>query len=75
MTVRKYRSVEEMPAAAVRTPLDPANLRLACDLSAAARQLGGRRFPPGVYRHRSVDAGRQLRESWERGGAMNRVDR
>ena len=30
MTVRKYRSVDEMPGVRPRTPLDPENIRIAC---------------------------------------------
>lgn len=66
MPVRKYRSVEEMPPAAFREPLDPANLRLACDLSVTASQLAPRRFPSGVHRYRSIAAASEQREVWER---------
>lgn len=48
MPVRKYRSVEDMPQAALRTPLDPHNLELACELSRVAARLAPRRFPPGT---------------------------
>jgi hypothetical protein len=53
--LRKYRSVEEMPAPAWREPLDPWNLRLAGDLSALAARLRPRRFPPGLHKYRSVE--------------------
>lgn len=66
MPVRKYRSVEDMPPAALRTPLDPHNLELACELSGVAARLAPRRFPPGVHRYRSVAAAREQRELWER---------
>jgi hypothetical protein len=66
MPVRKYRSVSDMPSALFRTARDPANIRLACDLSAAAIRMGARRFPPGVYRHRSLEDSQRLREKWER---------
>jgi hypothetical protein len=68
MPVRKYRRVEDMPSALFRPPLDPMNIRLACDLSAAARAFARARFPPGVYRHRSLEDARRLRDEWERGG-------
>lgn len=66
MPVRKYRSVEQMPPAAFREPLDPANLRLACELSSTALQLAPRRFPPGVHRYRSITDASDRREAWER---------
>ena len=46
MPVRKYRSVEDMPQAALRAPLDPHNLKLACELSAVAARLAPGSFPP-----------------------------
>ncbi len=66
MAVRKYRSVEAMPEAAFRAPLDPRNLELACELSEIALRLAPRRFPPGVHRYRSIAAACQQREDWER---------
>lgn len=39
MPIEKFRSVAEMPGAARRTPLDPDNIRIACDLSETARRL------------------------------------
>jgi hypothetical protein len=66
MSVRKYRSVEDMPRARVRPPLDPANLRLACELSSTAMRLAPKRFAPGVHRYRSVMAASAEREAWER---------
>ena len=65
MPVRKYRSVEQMPRAAVREPRDPSNLRIACELSMTALRLAPRRFPPGVHRYRSVALASEQREVWE----------
>lgn len=72
MPVRKYRSVEDMPQAALRTPLDPQNLELACELSRVAARLAPRRFPSGVHRYRSVAAAREQRELWERSAVQHR---
>jgi hypothetical protein len=72
MPVRKYRSVEEMPEAIVGRPLDPQNLRRACELSAAATRLAPRRFPPGVHRYRSLDQAWEQRELWERSASGRR---
>ena len=69
MPVRKYRTVEAMPQAGLRRPLDPANLRLACDLSETAVRLAPRRFPVGVHRYRSVAEAAEQREAWERHAA------
>jgi hypothetical protein len=66
MSLRKYRSVEDMPSVGWRTPMDPDNLRMAFDLSATAVRLAGRRFPPGVYRYRSVAEAWERRLTWER---------
>ena len=66
MPVRKYRSVGDMPQPALRTPLDPHNLELACELSALAVRLAPRRFPAGVHRYRSAAAAWEQRQAWER---------
>lgn len=66
MPVRKYRSIEEVPEPALGRPLDPRNLKLACELSAVAVGLARRSFPPGVHRYRSVAAASEQREVWER---------
>jgi hypothetical protein len=66
MPVRKYRSVEEMPSAALRSPLDPDNLRLACELSVTAVRFAPRRFPRGVHRYSSIAEASERREAWER---------
>jgi hypothetical protein len=66
MPVRKFRSVEHMPAAAFREPLDPANLRLACELSATTVRMAPKRFPRGVHRYRSIAAASARRDAWER---------
>ena len=71
MPLRKYRSIEEMETPPWRDPLDPRNLRLACDLSELATRLRPRRFPPGLYRYRSVEQASLRREQWET-GAENR---
>jgi hypothetical protein len=66
MPVRKYHSVEDMPAASARPRLDPANLRLACELSETAFRMAPRRFPAGVHRYRSIGAAAEARQAWER---------
>jgi hypothetical protein len=68
MPLRKYRSVEEMEPPPWREPLDPGNLRLACDLSALATRLRPRRFPRGLHRYRSVEEAGRRRAEWEAEG-------
>lgn len=65
MSVRKYRKVEEMPGVEPLPPLDPDNLRIACELSELARTLGGWKLPPGVRRFRSVEEASQARRTRE----------
>jgi hypothetical protein len=67
MTVRKYRSVEEMPGVEPREPLDPENLRIAFELSELAYHLHPWRFEPGVYKFRSIEeADRHRKEQLRR---------
>jgi hypothetical protein len=68
MPVRKFRSVEDMESPPWGKPLDPRNLRLACDLSALATRLRPRRFPRGLHRYRSVEAAALRRAQWEAAG-------
>jgi hypothetical protein len=65
MPVRKFRSIADMPSPPPLAPLDPRNLKLACDLSGLAVRLRPRRFPPGVYKHRSLDDADRARRGWE----------
>lgn len=65
MPVRKYRSIEDMPAPPPLPPLDPGNLKVACDLSSLAARLRPTRFPPGIHKHRSLDAADRVRRRWE----------
>jgi hypothetical protein len=65
--IQKYRSVEDVPPPPGREPLDPGNLRMACDLSRLAARLRPRRVPGGVHKYRSVDEASQERARWEIG--------
>jgi hypothetical protein len=69
MGIRKFRSVAEMPGPPPRPPLDPENLRLACELSRLAFALRPWRYPPGVHKYRSIEEANRARETWERAGA------
>jgi len=63
MPVRQFRSVAEMSQAPL-APLDPRNIRLACDLSSVAARMRPVRVPPGVYKHRSLEEAQRLRHAW-----------
>jgi hypothetical protein len=63
MPVRKFRSVAEMPQSALPR-LDSRNIKLACDLSAAATRMRPVRVPAGVYKHRSLEDAQHLRRVW-----------
>jgi hypothetical protein len=62
--IRKFRSVEEMPGVAPRKPLDPENIRIACELSELAYALNPWRFEPGVRKFRSVEEATRARQEW-----------
>ena len=66
MPVRKYRSVEEMPGARPLRPLDPDNLRIACELSELAYALHPWHFEPGVRKFRSIEEASHHRWEWEK---------
>ena len=66
MPLRKYRSVEETPPVARLEPLDPDNLRVACELSEVAFGLRSWRFVPGVKKFSSVAVAAQRRSEWEK---------
>jgi hypothetical protein len=66
MGVRKFRSVEEMPGASRRPPLDPENLRLALGLSSLAHGLHPLRIQAGVRKFRSWDEALESRASGAR---------
>ena len=66
MPVRKYRSVEEMPDARPLRPLDPQNLRIACELTELTFALHPWKFEPGVRKYRSGEEAARHRLQWER---------
>ena len=70
MSVRKYRSAAEVPAPPPLRPLDPENLRLACQLS-SLENLRPVRRTPGVRMFRSVDEMSRARESRESDSAID----
>jgi hypothetical protein len=67
MPLTKYRSVEEMAAAAEQDrPLGAlSGLRSALVLSELCSRLAGRRLPAGVHRFGSIEEENRQREEWE----------
>jgi hypothetical protein len=55
MTVRKFRSVEEMNQPVWREPGDAALYRTIAALWDTGVRLHGARFAPGVYRFRNIE--------------------
>jgi len=53
MSVKKYRSVDQMPGPATRPPLDPENLRIAFELMNLTHRLAGIHHRPGIRKYRS----------------------
>ena len=66
MPVRKYRSVADMPGVRPLRPLDPENLRIACELSELAFKLHPWQFEPGVRKFRSQAEADRHRQEWEK---------
>jgi hypothetical protein len=63
--VRKFRSVEDMPPPPWYEPGDPTLLQaLAVVLTTARGVVPHRVFPPGVYRHRTIESLNRQREEW-----------
>ena len=65
MPVRKFRSVEEIPPAPPGVPGDPRNLERAFSLIELCYHLNPWRFPPGVYKHRTIENLNRQRDAWE----------
>jgi hypothetical protein len=65
MTIRKYRSVGEMPALPATGPVGAEGLRQACELSDLAYRLRPWFLPPGVRRFRSQSDADRNRQAWE----------
>jgi hypothetical protein len=62
MPIYRFRSVEDMPA---RQPLARAGLwRRITELWSLSSRLYVRRFPPGVYKNRTLDEAHRRRLAW-----------
>lgn len=72
MPVRKFRGVEEMPDTIWREPGDPELFRAMEATWDLARRTVQPTFPPGIYKHRSVEEAEALRARWERDRVLAR---
>src|SRR3954454_20373861 len=66
MPIRKYRSVTDMPGVRPLRPLDPDNLRIACELTELSFEVHPWRFEPGVRKFCSLAEANQHRQEWEK---------
>ncbi len=73
MPVQKFRSIEDMPGETWLTPGDPALYRTLASLWETSRRLWPRRFPPGVFKHRSIDSMQRQRDEWDRDDNLKRT--
>jgi hypothetical protein len=65
MPVRKFRSVEGMEGNTWYDRNDPRLFRAIQTTWEFAQRITQPRFPPGVYKHRTVEESEELREVWE----------
>jgi hypothetical protein len=65
MPVRKYRDISEMEDNTWHEPGSPEHFRAMRNTWAFAQRTLGYRFPPGVYKHRSIEEAQRQREIWE----------
>ncbi|TNF76843.1 MAG: hypothetical protein EP299_05090 [Acidobacteria bacterium] len=65
MPVRKFKSVEEMDGNTWYDRSDPRLFRAIRTTWEFAQRVTRPRFPPGVYKHRTIEEAEELRESWE----------
>lgn len=65
MPVRKVRDLQALEDALWREPGSPALFAAIGRAWAFARRTCPRRFPPGVHKHRTLEAAQQQRDAWE----------
>jgi hypothetical protein len=72
MPVRRFRSVEAMSQPIWRTPGDPALYAAIRAVWEFGDRVQARRFPPGVHKHRSVEALDAQVDDWHRAHVASR---
>lgn len=65
MPIRKFRDVSEMEGNTWLEPGSPELFRAIRRMWDFAAKTAPKRFPPGVYKHRSIEEAQKLREKWE----------
>lgn len=65
MPIRKFRGPEGMEDSLWYEPGSPELARAIRRVWDFARRTCPRKFPPGVYRHRTIEEAQALREQWE----------
>ena len=65
MPVRKFRSIEEMGGPVWYEPGAPALFRALRHVWGLSHRLLQPRFPPGVHKHRSIEAMNEVQEMWD----------
>lgn len=66
MPIKKYRSIEEMDGNTWREPGSPELFRAIERVWDFARRTLQPSYPPGVYKHRSIEEMQAQREQWDR---------
>ena len=64
MPIRKFRTVEDMERPRWREPGDASLYKTMARVWEFGRRTAGYRFPPGVYRHRSVQELNAQTDMW-----------
>jgi hypothetical protein len=75
MPVRRFRSVEDMEGPRWYTPGDPELYRALRRVWALHSRTLQPRFPPGVYRHRSIEEMNAQQELWDEANFAAHVER
>jgi len=65
MPFRKVRNLQEMEDSLWREPGDPDLWRAIDAVWKFAERTCPQRFPPGVYRHRTIEDAQRQRDLWE----------
>jgi predicted nucleotidyltransferase len=65
MPVQKFRSIEDTPDPPWRVPGDPELYIALARLWEASRRMRPRQFPPGVYKHRSMEDMNRQQDEWD----------
>lgn len=65
MPLRKFRSLQDMEDSLWYPPGEPALWAAIRRVWDFASRAAPRRFPPGVYRHRGIEAAQALRDTWD----------